>query len=271
MVSVADPAEIPTIYPLKAGFVKVRVERALLVWDSKQRILTFATQSEFYKVLLPYTKGKALPSLFGTSDETIHKALKKPIAGIFSHSNVLNFEGYVDSTMNVLFEQLDRRFVNTNEVVDLGAWLQMLAFDVMGELTFSKRLGFLENGGDADGVMDKIWEHFAAAAPVRFSLIRWQFLLPLHISGVEKMRWAKVLMSLQVTQMPWIDKFWNKNPILTYFWPSTASPILSFAMTRARERQAVEKDWDASVEVNNRDFLSRFIEAQAKDPGVPNW
>jgi hypothetical protein len=31
MVSVADPAEIPTIYPLKAGFVKVRVERALLV------------------------------------------------------------------------------------------------------------------------------------------------------------------------------------------------------------------------------------------------
>jgi hypothetical protein len=107
-----------------------------------------------------------LPSLFGTADENIHKALKKPIAGIFSHSNVLNFEPYVDSTMKVLFEQLDERFVNTGKVCDLGEWLQMFAFDVMGELTFSKRLGFLENGGDADGVMGKIWEHFAAAAPV---------------------------------------------------------------------------------------------------------
>ena len=71
--------------------------------------------------------------------------------------------------------------------------------------------------------------------------------------------------------MPWVDKFWNKNPLLTYFRPSTASPILTFAMSRAKERQAVEKEWDTDVEVNNRDFLSRFIEAQAKDPECPNW
>src|SRR5690349_18391141 len=92
--------------------------------------------------------------------------LKKPIAGIFSQSNVLLFEGYIDSCIRVLFEQLDKRFVEEGKVCDIGNWLQMFAFDVMGELTFSKRLGFLESGGDQDGVMEKIWDHFSAAAPV---------------------------------------------------------------------------------------------------------
>lgn len=121
-------------------------------------------------MLLPFSKGKSLPSLFGTADENIHKALKRPIAPIFSLSNVVSFEGYVDSTMRVLFEQLDKRHVQTGDVCDFGAWLQMFAFDVMGELTFSKRLGFLESGTDVDGVMGKIWEHFKAAAPVSLLL-----------------------------------------------------------------------------------------------------
>lgn len=87
-------------------------------------------------------------------------------------SNLVSFEGYVDSTMRVLFEQLDRRFAQAGEVCDLGEWLQMFAFDVMGELTFSKRLGFLEHGGDVDGVMGKIWNHFKTAAPVGFSFLQ---------------------------------------------------------------------------------------------------
>jgi hypothetical protein len=71
--------------------------------------------------------------------------------------------------------------------------------------------------------------------------------------------------------MPWIDKFWNKNPLLAYFRPSTASPILKFAMTLAEERRAVEKEWNTDPDINNRDFLSRFIEAQVNDPNVPPW
>lgn len=71
--------------------------------------------------------------------------------------------------------------------------------------------------------------------------------------------------------MPWIDKSWNKNPILAYLRPSTASPILKFAMTRAKARQGMEKEWATEDEVNDRDMLSRFVEAQAKDPDVPSW
>ena len=81
-------------------------------------------------------------------------------------SNLVSFESYVDSTMTVLVQQFDRRFVVTQEVCDLGKWLQMFAFDVMGEITFSRRLGFLESGEDVGGLMESIWQYFKKTAPV---------------------------------------------------------------------------------------------------------
>ena len=81
-------------------------------------------------------------------------------------SNLLSFEPHVDNTISFFFDQLDKRFASTGETCDLGAWLQMFAFDVMGELTFSKRLGFLERGGDVDGIMGSIWRYFWKTSPV---------------------------------------------------------------------------------------------------------
>lgn len=107
-----------------------------------------------------------MPGLFNVLDEDLHRILKKPIASIYSMSNLVSFEPYVDSTMSVFFEELDRRFVQTNEVCDLDSWLQMFAFDVMGEITFSTRLGFLERGEDIDGIMASTWKHFLYTAPV---------------------------------------------------------------------------------------------------------
>ena len=40
--------------------------------------------------------------------------------------------------------------------VDLGAWLQYYAFDVVGEFVFAKKLRFLESGTDVDGMMEAI-------------------------------------------------------------------------------------------------------------------
>ncbi len=38
-------------------------------------------------------------------------------------------------------------------VVDLGAWLQWYAFDVIGAITFNKRFGFLEERRDYKGLI----------------------------------------------------------------------------------------------------------------------
>lgn len=104
--------------------------------------------------------------MFATQDEKLHRLLKRPIASTYSMSNLVSFEKYVDSTMSFFFEQLDRRFVQTGQICDFGVWIQMFAFDVIGEITFSKRLGFLERAEDVDGIMAGTWNHFEYTAPV---------------------------------------------------------------------------------------------------------
>lgn len=51
--------------------------------------------------------------------------------------------------------RLDEFAIN-NRQVDLGTWLQYFAFDVVGEVTFASKLGFLEQGKDVDGMMKAI-------------------------------------------------------------------------------------------------------------------
>lgn len=114
-------------------------------------------------------RGKPIPGIFAAQDENIHRALKKPISGAYSMSTLLSFEPYVDSTMRVFCEQLESRFMESKTPLDFGKWLQMFAFDVIGELTFSRRLGFLESGEDINHVMANIWETFKKTSLVRYS------------------------------------------------------------------------------------------------------
>ncbi|KAA6412416.1 MAG: pisatin demethylase [Lasallia pustulata] len=211
-VSVSDPSAIPEVYGFGAKFPK----------------------SEFYDAIMPYVRGKSIPDVFATRDETVHRTMKRPIANIYSMSNLVSFEPYVDSTMRYFFERLEELFVDQWKAFDFGHWLHLFAFDVMGELTFSKRLGFLENGGDIDGLLANNWNYFRQAAPA--------------------------------TQMPWLDFLWKRNPLLPHW--TKVNLIVAFGVARIKERQGrSEKD---TADVNNRDFLSRFMEAKSKDPQIPS-
>ena len=55
----------------------------------------------------------------------------------------------------MLIERLHEH-ASANKPIDLGVWLQYYAFDVVGELCFSERLGFLEKGKDVDGMISTI-------------------------------------------------------------------------------------------------------------------
>ena len=114
--------------------------------------------------------GKPIPGIFATQDEGIHNILKKPVSNAYSMTTLLSFEPYVDTTMDVFCRQLRSRFADTGHPCDLGVWLQMFAFDVIGELTFSRRLGFLESGEDVNGVMKDIWDMFQETSLVRANI-----------------------------------------------------------------------------------------------------
>lgn len=68
-------------------------------------------------------------------------------------STLVSFEPLVDSTILTFVDQINRRFVQTGRVCNLPDWLLYFASDVIGEITWSKRLGFLEKGGDVDQIL----------------------------------------------------------------------------------------------------------------------
>jgi hypothetical protein len=79
-------------------------------------------------------------------------------------SNLVEFEPYVDSTIRVLIRQLEEARPDQDQGVDLGKWLQWFALDVMGEITFSRRLGFLDEAKDVDGITQKVLSLFKYAS-----------------------------------------------------------------------------------------------------------
>lgn len=81
-------------------------------------------------------------------------------------SKVVSFKPQVNSTMEYFFKRLDELFADKDQVCNFAFWLQAFAFDVIGEVTFSNRIGFLEKGEDIDGIIGSIWKYFTAASPV---------------------------------------------------------------------------------------------------------
>jgi hypothetical protein len=105
-------------------------------------------------------------TIFATQDASVHRALRKPIANLYSMSTLVSFESHVNLTMAHFFDRLDTLFVGPGAVCDLGVWLQFFAWDVIGNLTFSKPLGFLESGSDVGGITANIMSYFNHTAPV---------------------------------------------------------------------------------------------------------
>lgn len=166
MVSIGDPEAVPSLYPMRRGFLKV-INSPKLRFNCKILIQRQIVQADFYVPLRPYSRtGGALPAVFTSLDEDMHSSLKRPIAQIFSLSSVVTFEGLVEDVLQVLHAQLDDRFKDNRETFNLGEWLQYFAFDVMGTLSFNKRYGFLEQGEDVGNKLDAVWQFMKQAAPV---------------------------------------------------------------------------------------------------------
>lgn len=158
-VSLNDQDACRTIYGIKSGF----------------------TKSAFYPVQATIAKGRTLQSLFNTRNEEFHARLRRAVASGYAMSTLVEFEPLVEETIAVFLGEIERRYVcfvdsatsdgsegaergvkrsrsrrQHNKVCDFGQWLQFYAFDVIGELTFSKRLGFVERGEDVDGIIGNL-------------------------------------------------------------------------------------------------------------------
>ncbi|KPI44357.1 Pisatin demethylase [Cyphellophora attinorum] len=223
MVSVRGAPYASQIYGIGKGFVK----------------------SDYYSVFQNIVNGKRTASLVAMTDESDHARTKRVIAHAYSLSTLVEYEPLVDSTIAVLLENLSTRFAKTGTKCDFGQYLQYFAFDVIGELTFSKRLGFMEQDEDVDGIIAAIGSNF---------------------------RYFSVL-----GQMPWVDGLLGKNPIyVRYLRKPVSSPILAFAQKLLQERlRSLDDDAEDKITDSDHsraakpDFLSRFLQAR-KDSEEPD-
>ncbi|KAF5672009.1 cytochrome P450 monooxygenase [Fusarium heterosporum] len=219
IVSISDPTAVQTIYAHNSGF----------------------TKSDFYTVQQTINKsGKRLITLFTSQDERFHSKLRRAVSNAYAMSTLVQFEPFVDSTTTNFFKQLNERYANQNAILDFGTWLQYYAFDVIGELTYSKRLGFVDHGKDVDNIIGNLEWLLNYAAPIG--------------------------------QLPILDSLFLKNPLrlqLTKWgFTNSSSPVVTFARSRMLARVDPEKLGDIQFDQDSRrrDFLSRFLEANQKDP-----
>jgi hypothetical protein len=126
-------------------------------------------KSDLYPVQQAVAHGKALPNLFSATNEVYHARLRRAVASAYTMTNIVQFEPLVNSTITAFVKALEKRFVDrgdVSEICDFGTWLHFFAFDVIGEITWSKRLGFVEQGVDIEGIIHNVDEAFRYFAVV---------------------------------------------------------------------------------------------------------
>jgi hypothetical protein len=104
-------------------------------------------------------KGVPLKTLFTSTDEAFHAKLRRAVNNAYTMSSLVQFEPLVDSAIHEFVSQLRNRFADKSghdSILDLGEWLQYFAFDVICELTYSKRMGFIEHGRDVENIISDL-------------------------------------------------------------------------------------------------------------------
>ncbi|ETI19665.1 hypothetical protein G647_08678 [Cladophialophora carrionii CBS 160.54] len=91
-------------------------------------------------------------TLFPDRDMKRHAETRKRFQSMYSMSSLVNYEGYVDACAEIFGQRLSE-FAAKGETIDMAHWFQCYAFDVIGDITYSQRFGFLDKGEDVSGLL----------------------------------------------------------------------------------------------------------------------
>ncbi|KAI0537722.1 cytochrome P450 [Xylaria digitata] len=127
--SIADPGALATIYGHGTKFIK----------------------SSWYSAWTP--PGEL--NLFADRDIPRHANTRRQLQSTYSMTSLVSYEPYVDQCSDIFSRRL-AEMSEAGTAVDMGHWMQCYAFDVIGQITYGKRIGFLDRGDDVQGIMQAI-------------------------------------------------------------------------------------------------------------------
>ncbi|KAI0970068.1 cytochrome P450 [Xylaria arbuscula] len=152
-LSVTDPEAFLQIYRVSGAYAK----------------------SASYSVL----KGTRPFDLAGERSEKIHSAQRRLVARAYSMESTLHLETQVDELIILLLGKFDK-VAGSKQIMNLGYWLQLFAFDVIGAVSFSKPYGFVSSGSDSLGSDGNFFARLAVTLHSAAWLMHAPWIFKLH-------------------------------------------------------------------------------------------
>lgn len=109
-----------------------------------------------YEITSMPREGVLVSNLLSATDEKWHDRERRLINFAFSLSHIKRYEPWVDGTIALFLEKMRTKFSGKEGpegVVNFMEWLGYFFADVISEMTFGERTGFLEAGQDVDHII----------------------------------------------------------------------------------------------------------------------
>lgn len=197
-------------------------------------------KTDFYGVFPPPEN----PDIFTETREDVH-AQKKRVANVpYSMAAMQQLSPFIDDTIELFMRRIDEHQAASGDgkargpVFDLGAYLHYFAFDVLGEVAFSRSFGFLAEGRDVDNAIKTIDSSQA-------------------YNGI-------------VGQIPELDFLLRRNPIWKFIPAlSTKNALITrMALEEMAHRRPFDKENAGLLRSGDgrRDLMASLIQGHLKDP-----
>lgn len=140
-------------------------------------------KGDFYRPMaVPNSNYK---NLMSEQDPKKYAAMRSNVTSAYSLSNVIRNEPEMDQVIALLTKRLEA-LSTLNEPVDLSEWLNFTTHDLLGEILFSRRFGFLDQGRDVGDA------------------IKNNFFLSVYVTSILYMQWLHSIL-LGNAVLRWLD------------------------------------------------------------------
>ncbi|KAL8366283.1 hypothetical protein RB595_004856 [Gaeumannomyces hyphopodioides] len=198
-------------------------------------------KSEMYKPNEALVDGKRISSLFNTTDEAYHTAANKPVKPLYSLSKVQEVEPLVDESLEYLMKKFDAQYTDKGVVCKWDDWMTWWAWDAMFNITYGEHMGFMDK---QDDIVNFI--HASTVGVYYFSAI---------------------------SQIPWLDNWLDKNPIVRIGPPqaSTSIGVAYMKLAEYTQKKTAAKENPESDSSNNgrpETYVDKFLRLKETHPEI---
>ncbi|KAJ0425453.1 cytochrome P450 [Aspergillus carlsbadensis] len=209
--------------------------RSVTVLDPAAVPLVYGVRAKLDKgpAYIPFRQAGVKTSLLSIPDEHTHSKYRKLVSHTYSMTSIKGYEPYVDRMVRKFIASCDEH-ATSKEPMNLSLWCHYYCFDVISSLTLGSPIGCLD-GKDVFGLIERI-RAFRDYASV-------------------------------VSQMPWLHRVFQDNPLLRRVKPSPFMKLVKSTI-EDRFRQSTEAKANSRSGSDRPDLLSHFVATHDVHPGL---